>query len=155
MITKNEMSKHVGNIGYDILDNIVGPVCGISGIFADLYLADIETYTYEDKEQKKIFKLISKKYEVNINWGIFCNKPIALIALYIMEEGNYFENFYKPRKLKIKDARNEIAKYILEKKKKKITKMSAWKISDDLKLPIQQVEKILEKWEEEKRIKSI
>ena len=156
MINKKELSKHIGSIGYDILDEIVSPVCGIGAIMADLYLAEINTYTScDEKENKKIFKLISKKYNIKMDKEYFSEAPIALLALYIMEESDYFGNYYKPRKLKTKEAKDEIAKYVLKMKKKKKFNIAAWIVARDLNLPIIQVEKIMEKWEQEGRIKSI
>jgi len=91
MIKKEELSKYIGNIGYDIIDNIISPVCGIDKVIADLYLADIQTYTFGDKkENNKIIKQVEKKYNIKLEYPkYFLETPLALLALYILECSDY------------------------------------------------------------------
>lgn len=94
-IDKNELKQMTGSIGYDILDNIVSPICGISGIMANLYLATILDYTMDedDPDTDKIIEEICKRYKLEYLDDektvppIFADMPIALIALYILENG--------------------------------------------------------------------
>ena len=94
MINRSELSSLIVKIGYDILDKIVSPVCGIGVGMVDLYLVDIETYTMGDEEQdQEIIEQIHEKYGVSYMDDedkishIDNYMPIALIALYIIENG--------------------------------------------------------------------
>ena len=93
MINKKELSKLIGQIGYEILDEIIAPVCGIEGIIADLYLADMACYTMGDEENEKkiIDKIIEryKLYRTDAELIIDSSMPIALIVLFILENGEY------------------------------------------------------------------
>lgn len=80
----------IGNISYEIIDEIISPMCGISGVFADLYLADIVTYADTKELQEKILRKIYRKYNIKKN-DVFlnANMPIALLALAVIENGKY------------------------------------------------------------------
>ncbi|MHA1437967.1 MAG: hypothetical protein ACTSPD_10355 [Promethearchaeota archaeon] len=96
-IDKKELKNAIGSIGYDILDNIVSPICGIEGIIADLYLATLLDYTLgeDSPENDKIIKTICERYKLeylddeNEIPPIYPDMSIALIALYILENGEY------------------------------------------------------------------
>ena len=94
---KAEITEAVGTIGYDILDSFIAPLAGISSVVADLYLASPSDYL-DGKELTKAMKKIIKEYEIdNADQPEFpfadylSEMPLALIALYIMENGNYFK----------------------------------------------------------------
>jgi len=103
-IENRDITSAVGGIGYDLIDNFLGPALGISGIFADLYLADLGTYFYLEKGSKEATlaaKTLSKFY---LKYGIKLDKvgisirltmPIALLALDVMENGNYWTKHWK------------------------------------------------------------
>lgn len=98
MINRSELSSLVSKIGYEILDKIISPICGIGGIAADLYLVDIETYTMGDEDQDQlILDYIHEKYQLSYMDDedkispIDNYMPIALIALYIIENGKNIE----------------------------------------------------------------
>lgn len=87
-LSKKQLGYWIGKIGYDILDNIVGPACGASNILADLYLVDVATYAIEEELCEKIVKKIVRKYKIG-GYLVTEVTPIALIALIILEEGKY------------------------------------------------------------------
>lgn len=101
-IEKELVSKAVGQIGYDIIDNIISPICGVSGVFADLYLADISIYTDSEEQGQEVIKAIYERYKMPIDevidvetnkssyrFSVQDSWPIALIVLLILEEGEY------------------------------------------------------------------
>lgn len=102
--TGNELSALIGEIGYDILDDFVGPAAGAHGIVADLYLADIRTYFMfsdeapdDDSElalcestTRKVLEHYGVEYEEDM-LDYYWSMPIALLALYILEHTNYIE----------------------------------------------------------------
>jgi len=89
---KEELSKYIDKIGYEIIDDIISPMCGISDVIADLYLADIQTYEYDEKKAIRIAEKVFKKYGIKNGYAeIFIDKPIALLALFILEESNYLD----------------------------------------------------------------
>lgn len=98
-VTSEEISHYIGEIGYHILDTIVSPICGIDGVMADLYLAEISTYTNDETEKYEIMQKVFDHYGLftgnaetdEIQMNEFADKPIALLALYILEEGNFLE----------------------------------------------------------------
>ena len=83
----------VGTIGYDILDEVISPACGIDSVIADLYMADILIYADDDKHAMKIAKKILKRYKVkdqdHLYQTLMISWPIALIVLLILEDGDY------------------------------------------------------------------
>jgi hypothetical protein len=92
-MTKQEVSKAIGTIGYDIIDNIIAPVAGIKYVIADLYLANVETYVHDKNEIDSVYRAIEKKYCLithTLDHVEGC--PIALIALLILEEGSYLDD---------------------------------------------------------------
>jgi len=102
MIDKKELYKEIDKISYEILDEIVSPICEIpkGSIWADLFSADIGCYTNGDeKENDEIFEEINKKYKLGLDYIClnteddsrknvpvpFDDKwPLALIALHIL-----------------------------------------------------------------------
>lgn len=67
MIDKKELYKEIDRISYEILDEIISPVCKIpkGAIFADIFLADIGCYTSGDEnEEYEILDQICKKYKL-------------------------------------------------------------------------------------------
>ena len=94
---KAEITEVVGTIGYDILDNFIAPLAGIDPVVADLYLASPSDYL-DGKDLTKAMKKIIKEYEIdNADQPEFpladylSDMPLALISLYVMENGNYFK----------------------------------------------------------------
>ena len=94
---KEEITEAVGTIGYDILDKFIAPLAGIDSVVADLYLASPSDYL-EGKNLTKDMKKIIKEDEIdNADQQEFpladylSDMPLALIALYIMENGSYFK----------------------------------------------------------------
>ena len=87
---KKTLTTLIGTISYDILDNIVCPLAGIGSPLADLYLADINDHTFDEKIDKKVLKKISEKYKVDLEHsGLDAETPLALLALYIIENGKW------------------------------------------------------------------
>lgn len=58
-----ETYKKIERIAYEILDEIISPVCGIGDIWVDIHLANIGCYA-DETEEKQIFKLIGEKYKL-------------------------------------------------------------------------------------------
>lgn len=87
-LTKKQLGYWIGKIGYDILDDIIGPATRCSNILAELYLVDVATYAAGEKLCEKIVKKICRKYRVEA-YLINENTPIALMALIILENGKY------------------------------------------------------------------
>ena len=92
---KDEITKAIGTIGYDILDNFVVPEpdSGVSDVVADLYLVSVSEF-FNEKRTVEVINKICEHYGIeDEDIGIYLSDaPIALIALYIMENGNYFKN---------------------------------------------------------------
>ena len=86
-INKNQLTHWIGKLGYEIIDEIISPMCEISDVVADLYLADVITYAVDDKLADKIIKKIKERYK--IDYYIMPDTPIALIVLVILEDGVY------------------------------------------------------------------
>ena len=85
---KEELTCLIGKIGYEILDDIVSPMAGIGGAFADLYIATINDHTFDDDIDDKILFAIEKKYSVSM--GMFSGgDPLISIIVYILENGEY------------------------------------------------------------------
>lgn len=98
VLKRQEITKAIGTIGYKIISFIEKEV-GIEMVVADLYMVDIGTYTDDEKQIDKILKKTFKHYGIkhknpaNEGFSISYLKdmPLALIALWIMETGNYFK----------------------------------------------------------------
>lgn len=93
-VDPEQITSLIGTIGYDILDNVISPACGIDSVIADLYLADISVYADGDKQTLKIAKKILKRYKIKDEHGLYADLisggwPIALIVLLILEDGDY------------------------------------------------------------------
>ncbi len=89
-IPQKQINHWVGRLGYEIIDEIIAPECGIGSVVADLYLADIGTYTSGDKQSQKIINKIYRKYKIpKMSVLLTDHTPIALLALAILEEGTY------------------------------------------------------------------
>lgn len=95
MIDKKELYCELDRIAYEILDEIVSPVCEIpkGSIWADIFAADIACYAFEEEEEQEIIKRICDKYKIHsICEGEFIAPfepwwPLSLIALYILING--------------------------------------------------------------------
>ena len=86
MHPKDELLINLEKIAYDILNNIVAPVCGIKDIIADTWLTDIETYVFEDDvKREKILNLIEERYQLNEDELFYVDSYTTLIqiALYL------------------------------------------------------------------------
>jgi len=72
MIDKKELYKEINKIAYEILDEIVSPICKIpkGRIWADLFHADICCYAMGDKENEQIFEEINKKYNLGFDYKL-------------------------------------------------------------------------------------
>ncbi|GEM_PF-3341297 len=80
----------IGKIGYQIIDEIISPMCGIDGVIAELYLVDIGIYTMDDKLTAKIATKIVKRYKLDkIYAELIQDWNLAQIVLLILEEGEY------------------------------------------------------------------
>jgi hypothetical protein len=94
---RKELVEALSKIAYDILDNIVSPVCSIprGTIWADLWLADLECYCMEDdQEREKILVGIQERYSLNeqdMN-NIDSYTPLMQIALFIYLLGKEVPN---------------------------------------------------------------
>lgn len=89
-IPKDQITHWVGRLGYEIIDEIIAPECGIDCVIADLYLADVATYAMNEKHGYKIIRKIYKKYHIpKMSVLLTPQTPIALLALAVLEEGRY------------------------------------------------------------------
>jgi hypothetical protein len=98
MVDKNELNKSLQRISYEILDEIISPVCKIrsGSVVANPFVADIDCYTggYKDLENE-VIKRIHDKY--NVDWmddekqasPIEIYQPLITVALYILLYGDY------------------------------------------------------------------
>ena len=86
---KNEVYHALSKICYEILDEIVSPVCEIpkGTIWADIWLADLECYILDDeKAREEIYKRIKEKYQISddeMDYYIDSYTPLIQIALFI------------------------------------------------------------------------
>lgn len=88
MHPKVELYRELNRICYEILEEIVGPACGIGpGILADIWLADLECYCMDDdQDREKIYKGIQEKYNISddeMDAYIDSYTPLIQIALFI------------------------------------------------------------------------
>jgi len=86
-VTSLGPAQLVINRAYDILRGIVGPLLGMGGISADIYLANLSDYASNDAEKNMVLDAIAAKYQVDRNY-LDCIKqyPIGLIALYTLDD---------------------------------------------------------------------
>jgi hypothetical protein len=76
---------------YEVLDQIIGPMCGIEGIVADCYEAGIDCYCNDDEElENRIIEEIRIKYALGQYCTIDAFTPLALIALLIIDKGGRY-----------------------------------------------------------------
>ena len=82
------IGRQVTNRAYEILDSIVSPVCGMGGISADIYMADLDCYTIGDEKQTSlILDKIAEKYQVDREYlDCLSSAPLGLIALYTLDQ---------------------------------------------------------------------
>lgn len=88
MHSKLELYKELRLIAYDILDNIISPICEIpkGTIWADLWLADIECYCMDDDQQReKILTAIEERYQLEEHELSYVDSytPLIQIALFL------------------------------------------------------------------------
>lgn len=86
MHPKLEIYNELKRIAYEIIDEVICPVCGISDVMADIWLADIETYCMEDDhEREEILAKIEIKYELKENELHYIDSytPLIMIALFL------------------------------------------------------------------------
>jgi len=132
MIDKKELDKQIDLISYDILDNVISPLCDIpkGSIWADPFMASIECYLgHTDKSEEDLEEIIKK--EICKRYGIkslyktidhfiveiesvedeefespICGDwSLATISLYILLHGNQ-PDFYKESECDFCDAKN-------------------------------------------------
>lgn len=79
---KQELYKELRVIADTILNEIVGPVCHISGIQADIWCCDIEVWTFGDEEaNEEIRAKIAEKYNLNEEQMIYIDEYTTLIEM--------------------------------------------------------------------------
>lgn len=90
---QKEISKIVTELAYEILDEIISPICDIGNVIADCNLATINDYTMGDeKEINEIINKIIEKYNLEEGEGAYLSNimtedmPLNLISLMIIEE---------------------------------------------------------------------
>lgn len=92
MINKDELKRMIVAISYDILDEVVSPVCHIpkGGIVANVFLADLGCYTIGDEEEEKqLDKELRKRYSLDEHVDLPMYVPVASIALSVILFGHY------------------------------------------------------------------
>ena len=60
-----QVSDRVHEVSYEILREIVGPVCEIQGIMADIHRADLACFADSRKQRDEVLRRISEKYGVS------------------------------------------------------------------------------------------
>lgn len=79
-------AQHVINRAYEILRGIVGPLLGMGGITADIYMANLSDYSHDEADKNKVLDAIAAKYQVDRDYlDCIRNYPIGLIALYTLD----------------------------------------------------------------------
>ena len=79
-------AQYVINRVYEILHEIVGPLVGMGGISADIYIANLSDYASNEGEKNKVLDAIAKKYQVDRDYLEYIKiYPIGLIALYTLD----------------------------------------------------------------------
>ena len=80
-------AQHVINRAYEILRGIIGPLLGMGGISADIYLANLSDYAHDEADKTKVLDAIAAKYQVDRDYlDCIRNYPIGLIALYTLDK---------------------------------------------------------------------
>lgn len=92
-MNRDAVREAIAEVGYDLIDNFIAPAAGIESVVADLYLADVETYLEKEAIHSVMVNFLTK-YAVDLGDNDFLigymeGWPIALIALYVLEHGNY------------------------------------------------------------------
>jgi len=85
--------ESVRKLADEIFDEIIVPVCSVSGITINMYHAKFSDYDRGDpKDRKTILDKVIQKYGVDRN-GLepMQDYPFALIALYIIEKADQTE----------------------------------------------------------------
>ena len=89
------IARAVDKVAYEILDEIVCPVVGIKGVYADITQAEIALYLSDTKreavrQRKEIIARIAKRYGASeYALSTVWHQPIALVALVAMGKGEY------------------------------------------------------------------
>ena len=89
------IARAVDKVAYEILDEIVCPVVGIKGCWADVTQAEIPLYLSDVKreavrQRKEIITRIAKRYGASeYALSTVWRQPIALVALVAMGQGAY------------------------------------------------------------------
>jgi hypothetical protein len=88
---KEKINLLIVGISYEILDEIVSPICGIEkgGILADLNLATLDCYYIgENDERLQILNEIASRFKIRRELlSAIDDAPLAFIALNIILEG--------------------------------------------------------------------
>ena len=80
-------AQHVINRAYEILRGIVGPLLGMGGITADIYIANLSDYAHDEADKNKVLDAIAAKYQVDRDYlDCIRSYPIGLIALYTLDK---------------------------------------------------------------------
>ncbi len=85
----------VMRVGYEILDEIVCPVVGIKGVWADLTQAELSLYLDSRRreavrQRKAIITKIARRYGASeYSLAMVWDKPVALVALVAMGRSAY------------------------------------------------------------------
>ncbi len=88
---KETFTKCIGEIGYDILDNIVCPLAGIGSPIADLYIASINNHIMDEAIDIKVLRKIEERYKLekeDLN-QFSGNDPLIAIITYILDNTDY------------------------------------------------------------------
>jgi hypothetical protein len=86
------ISRVIGQ-AYEVLDQIIAPMCGIDGVIADCYMAAIDCYSNGDEVlEERIIERIIKDYKLNEHAPIDAFTPLALIGLLIIDKGGRYES---------------------------------------------------------------
>lgn len=87
-----EWIKRLWDQGYEILDKIIGPMCGMDIGMTNIFMAGIDCYTASDEElEERIIEAIKKKYNLRKHCPFDAFTPLALIALLIIDRGGKYE----------------------------------------------------------------
>ena len=103
MDADKQLVYRVIELAYEVLNDVILPMCGIKEVFADPYLASIDCYTCsvtsatqsinDEVLEQEIVDAIIKKYNLNEYAPISGYTPLALIALIIIDKGGQYEEF--------------------------------------------------------------
>jgi len=112
-----QAADHVCEIAYEILDEIICPIVGMKGVWADIFQAEPSLYVSDKKkiaveQRKKIITKVAKKYGADeYALAQAWRQPLALFALVAMSHSGYIRSSGKgkDRKLTAKDAWEHLA----------------------------------------------